>query len=60
MNVPNAGSAVVEEDKLVNYLLNPRHRYGASKAQFFFPSGLRQNIGMCSRKLCKSTDASTK
>ena len=35
MKLPNADKAVVERDKIVDYLLNASHRYGASKARFF-------------------------
>jgi len=35
MKLPNAESAFVERDKIVGYLLNLSHRYGASKARFF-------------------------
>jgi len=34
--------AVVEKEKVLGYLLNPRHRYGASKAQFFFSYGFTE------------------
>lgn len=35
MRLPNAESAVVEREKITEYLLSPEHRYGASKARFF-------------------------
>src|SRR5207245_4506916 len=35
MKLPNAHLAVVDEEKIADYLLNPTHRYGASKARFF-------------------------
>lgn len=35
MKLPNAHFAVVEEEKIREYLLNPNHRFGASKARFF-------------------------
>ena len=35
MKLPNADKAVVEREKIADYLLNPTHRYGASKARFF-------------------------
>ena|SRR5258706_479196 len=35
MRLANAHLAVVERAKVAEYLLNPRHRYGASKARFF-------------------------
>jgi hypothetical protein len=41
MKLPNAHLAVVERAKLSEYLLNPGHRYGASKAQFFLSFGFK-------------------
>lgn len=39
MRLPNAELAVVEREKIAEYLLNPEHRYGASKARFFAQFG---------------------
>ena len=39
MKLPNALLAVVEREKVVDYLLNRAHRYGASKAEFFSKYG---------------------
>lgn len=41
MKLPNAENAVVEQEKITEYLLNPTHRYGASKARFFDAFGFR-------------------
>jgi hypothetical protein len=41
MKLPNANNLVVEREKIVDYLLNPAHRYGASKARFFARFGFR-------------------
>ena len=41
MNLPNAQLAVVEGEKIMDYLLNPHHRFGASKARFFHRHGFR-------------------
>lgn len=41
MKLPNAHLAVVERGKVTEYLLNPAHRYGASKARFFAEFGFR-------------------
>jgi len=41
MKLPNAERALVERDKITEYLLNPAHRYGASKARFFGAFGFR-------------------
>jgi len=35
MKLPNAKRLVIEREKIVDYLMNPAHRYGASKARFF-------------------------
>ena len=35
MKLPNPGKLVVEREKIADYLLNPVHRFGASKARFF-------------------------
>ena len=35
MKLPNAHLAIVEREKITEYLLNPGHRFGASKARFF-------------------------
>jgi hypothetical protein len=41
MKLPNAERAVVEREKITDYLLNAAHRYGASKARFFAQFGFR-------------------
>jgi hypothetical protein len=41
MKLPNADVALVEQAKVTGYLLNPAHRYGASKARFFAQFGFR-------------------
>lgn len=35
MKLPNAHLSIVEREKITEYLLNPGHRFGASKARFF-------------------------
>jgi hypothetical protein len=35
MKLPNADKALVEQEKILGYLLNSQHRYGSSKAKFF-------------------------
>jgi hypothetical protein len=42
MKLPNADKAVVEREKVSGYLLNPAHRFGASKARFFMRFGFRE------------------
>ena len=39
MKLPNAEMAVVDREKVTDYLLNPAHRYGSSKARFFADFG---------------------
>lgn len=41
MRLPRAETLVVEREKIIDYLLNPTHRYGASKARFFAAFGFR-------------------
>ena len=41
MKLPAADKLVVERGKIVDYLLNPAHRFGASKARFFAHFGFR-------------------
>ena len=36
---------LVEREKIVDYLLNPDHRYGTSKARFFGSFGFRRDAG---------------
>ena len=37
--LPNADSAIVDEEKLRGYLLSPNHPVGRFKARFFFALG---------------------
>jgi hypothetical protein len=39
MKLPNANQTTVDRDKITDYLLNPAHRFGASKARFFTQFG---------------------
>ncbi len=41
MKLPAPERLLVEREKIVDYLLNPAHRYGASKARFFSAFGFR-------------------
>jgi hypothetical protein len=41
MKLPRADKAVVEREKIVDYLLSAAHRHGASKARFFTEFGFR-------------------
>lgn len=44
MKLPSANLAVVEQAKIADYLLNPKHRFGASKARFFAEFGFRREV----------------
>ena len=39
MKLPNADKAIVEREKIINYLLNAEHHTGSSKANFFSKFG---------------------
>ncbi len=41
MRLPHPNKLVVEREKVADYLLNPVHPYGASKARFFAAFGFR-------------------
>ena len=41
MNIPNPHLAVVEQEKICGYLLNPAHPDNGGKAQFFVALGFR-------------------
>ncbi len=41
MKVPNCDLAMIEEEKITKYLLNPLHPDGAGKAKFFVGLGFR-------------------
>lgn len=41
MKLPNPDKLIVERDKILQYLLNPLHRYGAVKERFFTAFGFR-------------------
>ena len=48
MKLPNADLAIVEREKIAEYLLDPAHPYGASKARFFarfgFDAGMWETL----------------
>jgi len=41
MKLPNAQTALVEREKITDYLLNSLHLYGAGKARYFLRFGFR-------------------
>ena len=52
MNLPHAQLAVVEREKLVEYLLNPAHPDNGGKARFFFAMGFtREGWGILANAL---------
>ncbi len=63
MKLPNAHVAIVEQAKIVGYLLNPGHRYGASKARFFTNFGFRlddwETLARALREHAQQHDVST-
>jgi hypothetical protein len=42
MKLPNLDQLIIERDKVFDYLLNPAHRSGASKARFFGEFGFQR------------------
>jgi len=44
MKLPHADQAIVERAKICDYLLNPTHRFGASKARFFAEFGFSLDV----------------
>jgi hypothetical protein len=58
MKLPRADTAVVEREKIVGYLLNATHRYGASKARFFSEYGFRvEQWELLAEALCEHARA---
>ena len=43
MKMPNAENAVIASEKLRNYLLNPDHRRGGSKAKLLLSMGFQED-----------------
>ena len=43
MKIPKADKAVIAKDKLCDYLLNPVHRRGGSKAKLLLSMGYSKN-----------------
>jgi hypothetical protein len=41
VRIPNAGSAIIAAEKLRDYLLNPNHRRGGTKARLMLSFGYR-------------------
>jgi hypothetical protein len=44
LKLPNANKAIVERDKIVNYLLNSAHPDNGGKAEFFEGLGFRRKV----------------
>jgi hypothetical protein len=43
VKLPNLGSAIIEREKIVDYLLNPAHPDNGGKAAFFLSLGFNQD-----------------
>lgn len=60
MKLPNVLSAVIEREKIVDYLLNPTHPDNGGKAAFFLSLGFNQddwhNLAMALGKLAKKAE----
>jgi len=63
MKLPNVHLPIVEQEKIVAYLLNPTHRYGATKSRFFTSFGFRsedwQTLARALREHGQQHDVST-
>ena len=64
MRMPNAHLAVVDQDKITHYLLNPAHPDNGGKAPFFLALGFRldnwQFLATALRKLAGTTAVAKK
>ena len=63
MKLPNVHLAVVEPEKIVDYILNPAHPDNGGKAAFFLGLGFRRNewapLAAALRKLAESHPVAT-
>lgn len=57
MILPGRERLLVEREKIVDYLLNLDHRYGASKARFFGAFGFRREDWECFAMHCANMAA---
>ena len=64
MKMPNADLAVVDQDKITDYLLNPAHPDNGGKAPFFLALGFRldgwQSLAAALRRLANTTAVTKK
>lgn len=64
MKVPNAERALVEQEKLTDYLLNLAHPDNGGKAQFFFSAGFTKGdwhiLAMALRQLIEQSPVTIK
>ena len=64
MKMPNADLAVVDQDKITDYLLNPAHLDNGGKAPFFLGLGFRRNgwqsLAAALRRLANTTAVTKK
>ncbi len=60
MKLPNAENAVVEREKITDYLLNPAHPDNGGKAPFFLSHGFRpehrETLATAFRRLAGTTE----
>ena len=60
MKLPNAENAVVEREKIADYLLNPAHPDNGGKAPFFLSHGFRpdhwQTLATAFRRLAETAE----
>lgn len=60
MKLPNAENAVVEREKIADYLLNPAHPDNGGKAPFFLSHGFQpdhwQTLATAFRRLAETTE----
>ena len=52
MKLPNAQNAVIAPEKLKDYLLNPTHKKGGTKARLLLALGILPTIGSDSPPIC--------
>jgi hypothetical protein len=59
MKLPCLNELIVEREKIIDYLLNLSHRYGATKARFFMGLGFNADAWNTLADACANTGAPT-
>lgn len=63
MKLPNAGKALVEREKIADYLLNPAHPDNGGKAEFFTKLGFQRKeweiLATALRTLARTSDVTS-